>query len=135
MTEPYFPRPYRRWYQFGFRSLSVLYTRTRKRPIFRARMMWQRAHRGFSDEDCWGLNNHLARVTVGGIKNLREWANGYPAELGSNEAWDAILAQIQEGFEVWLEHDGWFGTNDQEAEKKFKEAIALYGHWFGALWD
>ena len=108
--------------------------RNRYRPIFRARMMWQRARRGYSTEDCWSLDHHLARVTVAGVARLREWAHGYPQEVGSIEAWDAILAQIQDGFQAFLDTDGWWNTGGDE-EQRFKAGMALYAKWFGALWD
>jgi hypothetical protein len=126
----------RRWYSYGWQSPEIFYKRLRSkyRPWFRARMMWQRARHGYSVEDCWGLDYHLAHVTVGGVKRLREWAHSYPAELGNIEAWDAILARIEGGFQAWLDEDGWF-ADKPEAEAKFKDGMALYAHWFGALWD
>lgn len=112
---------FRRWYEIRYR------------PFFRTRMMWQRARHGFSDEDAWSLDHHLAHVIVGGVKKLRVWAHGYPSEL-TPEAWDSILAQIEEGFQVWLDEDGWF-HDKPEAEVKFKEAMHLFSYWFRALWD
>ena len=97
------------------------------------RYMWQRIRRGYSNADAWSLNYHLALVTVGGVQKLREWANGYPSEL-TPEAWDDILGRIETGFQAWLDEDGWF-TGKPEAEAKFKDGMALYAEWFGALWD
>lgn len=134
---------YRRWYRYGWRSPRILVARLRNKhqPIFRLRMAWQRARDGYSTDQFWNLNYALAKLTVEGVKRLREWETGYPGAFtddygdgGGWEAWDAILARIQTGFEAWLEHDGHF-FNAPEAEEKFKDGMALYAEWFGALWD
>lgn len=131
-----FSTRYARWYEFGFRSPSILFARLRNkhRPIFRLKMAWQRARRGYSDEDCWNLHYTLARMTVVGVQKLREWAHGYPGELSGWEEWDAILARIEEGFQAWLDTDGWPHPKS-DAEAQFNDAMALYAKWFGALWD
>lgn len=134
--------PYRRWYQFGLRSPEILYKRARVRHWpFRLRMAWQRATRGHGDDALWSLNYTLAKLTVAGCHAMREWGHGYPAEFseehgdgGGWEAWEAILVKIEEGFQAWLDEDGYF-FDKPEKEAKFKEAMALYSHWFGALWD
>lgn len=135
--------PYQRWYRFGLRSPRILYSRLHNKwqPIFRLRMAWQRAHRGHSDDQLWSLNYALAQLTVAGVKAMREWGHGYPSEFsddhgegGGWEKWDGILARIEVGFQAWLDADGWF-QNDPEAEAKFRDAMNLYAHWFGALWD
>lgn len=132
-----FSEPYKRWYQFGpVRGPRVLYARTRNKhkPIFRARMMWQRARYGISDEDAWSLDHYLATVTVRGVSKLREWAHGHPTEL-SAEQWDEILAKIEDGFQTWIDYDGWIPADDVEAAARFKAGMLLYQEWFGGLWD
>ena len=103
-------------------------------------MAWQRAARGYGDDQLWSLNHALANLTVAGVKTMREWANGYPSEFAESphgdgsgwEAWDDILARIEGGFQAWIDEDGWF-HDKPEAEAKFKDAMALYAQWFGAL--
>lgn len=132
------------WYRYGKSSPGILIARWRNghRPIFRLRMTWQRATRGYDDSMLWSLDYSLAKLTVVGVQAMRKWKNGYPSEFaepehggngGGWEAWDDILRRIEEGFQVWLDEDGWFDKPDQEA--KFKEAMELYAHWFNALWD
>lgn len=131
-----------RWYRFGLRSPVVLWKRTRASQWrFRLRMAWQRARRGYSDDQCWNLNHALATLTVEGVKRMREWGHGYPAEFsdgygdgGGWKKWEAILAKIQDGFQAYLDEDGWF-HDKPDAEAKFREGMALYAEWFGALWD
>jgi len=114
--------------------------RNKHRLWFRLRMAYQRATRGYGDDNLWSLNYTLARLTVVGCRSLRENAYSYPTEFseagdGSGwEAWEAILLKIEQGFQAWLDADGWFGDQTEE-EAKFKEAMQLYAHWFSGLWD
>lgn len=135
--------PYKRWYQFGWDSPRILVARFRNkhRWIFRARMAWQRATRGHSDDQLWNLHYTLASLTVAGCRNMRENANSYPAEFseeygdgGGWEAWEKILLKIEAGFQAWIDEDGWFHEKPAQ-EAKFKEAMELYARWFGGLWD
>lgn len=137
--------PYRRWYCYGWRSPGILVARLRNGhlPIHRLRWTWQRATRGYDDPSLWSLNYALAKLTVAGVKAMREWGHGYPGEFseeyagegaGGWEKWNDILRQIEEGFQAWLDEDGWF-HDKPEQEEKFKNGMALYAHWFGALWD
>lgn len=137
--------PYRAWYRFGTRSPKILFKRLRSKyqPVFRLRMAWQRATRGHSDDQLWSLNHTLATLTVAGCQAMRRWANTYPNEFaepehggtgGGWEAWDDILRRIEEGFQAWIDEDGFF-IKKPEQEAKFKDAMNLYTKWFSALWD
>lgn len=136
--------PYKRWYRFSWRSPNILYRRLRHKwaPLFRLRMAYQRATRGYCDSQYWNLHYSLAKLTVEGCRNIREAGNSYPSEFSEAPhgdgtgwaSWEAILLQIEEGFQAWLDEDGWF-HNKPEQEAKFDEAMKLYAHWFGALWD
>lgn len=126
--------PFQRWYRFGWRSPEILWKRGRvSRWPFRLRMAWQRALRGYGDDDLWNLDHTLAKLTVIGARYLRERGHGHPGET-TPEEWDAILVRIEEGFQAWLDDAGWF-TEKPEQEAKFKDAMGLYAHWFGGLWD
>jgi len=134
----------RRWYSYGRRSPHILFARMRNkhRFVFRLRMAWQRATRGYDDSMLWSLDYALAKLTVVGVQAMRKWQNGYPTEFselpvgdgGGWEKWDDILRRIEEGFQAWLDEDGHF-YEKPEQEAKFKEAMELYAHWFSALWD
>lgn len=137
--------PYRRWYCYGKLSPGILVARLRNKyiPVDRTRWAWQRVVRGHDDTMLWSLNWALARLTVDGVRAMRKWKHGYPGEFseeyagegaGGWEKWDDILRQIEEGFQAWLDEDGWF-YDKPEQEEKFKNGMALYAHWFGALWD
>lgn len=132
----------RRWYQYGWHSASVLYRRLRSKysPLFELKWAWQRVRRGYDDPALFGLNHALATLTVAGVRYMRETKHGYPGEFspefggGGWEVWDDILARMEEGFQAWLDEDGWF-TNNTIAEEKFHDAMDLYATWFSALWD
>lgn len=135
--------PYKRWYQFGFRSPEILWKRGRvSHWPFRLRMAYQRATRGYDDSQMWSLSHTLATLTVVGCRTMRELAHGYPAEFSEAPhgdgtgwpSWEAILLKIEAGFQAWLDEDGWF-VDKPEQEAKFNEAMKLYHHWFSALWD
>lgn len=141
--------PYRRWYCYGKRSPGILVARLNSKyhPIPSIRWAWQRVTRGHDDTMLWSLNWALAKLTVDGVRALRKWKHGYPAEFcepgeggfeggigGGWAKWDDILRQIEEGFQAWLDEDGHF-YDKPEQEEKFKNGMALYAHWFGALWD
>jgi hypothetical protein len=100
--------------------------------MLRVKTAYQRARYGIADSDAWSLDYFLADETVKGVKKLREWAHGYP-DGTSPEEWDAILAQIEDGFQAWLDSDGWF--TDTDAAARFDTATKLYGKWFSGLWD
>lgn len=137
--------PYKPWYKHGRRAPRILYKRLQNKyaPLFRLRMAWQRATRGHGDDDLWNLNHAVAKLVVAGCKAMREWGHGYPAELSESfgyeggdgfEKWMGILQQIEDGFQTWLDNDGWFYDKPEE-EAKFKEGMALFSEWFSGLWD
>lgn len=137
--------PYKRWYRFGWRSPGILFARLRNKwaPIFRLRMAWQRATRGYGEDDLWSLNFALAKLTVAGCRYMREEGMAYPgafAEVehggdGSGpEAWADILQRIEDGFQAWLDEKGWL-DDKPEQKAKFDDAMTLYGKWFSGLWD
>lgn len=142
--------PYKKWYQFGFRSPEVLYKRLNWHPLFRAHMRWQRSQRGWSVEDTWGLSGHLARVIAGSVEQLIEELHGYP-ETGhwddeqdkyvegplTFEGWKQILQEIVDGMRVAERHFDTYYTEEWEqgGEEKFNLAMEHLKEWWFALWD
>lgn len=139
--------PRKLWFRYGKRSLHIAFARSRNkhRPVFRLRMAGQRLIRRYDDSMFWSLDHTLAEVTVAGVQNMRKWKHGYPTEFsddadfpgargGGWDAWDDILRQIEEGFQAYLDNDGWF-HNKPEEEAKFKKAQELQAYWYSGLWD
>lgn len=91
----------------------------------------QRARRGYSEADVWGLDYYLLRVMIGTVKELREITHGHPTDLTA-EKWDAILAEIVSGLEG-VGDDFW--NVSEEQQKSFRKSLRLMAkHWF-SLWD
>jgi hypothetical protein len=145
-------RGYKRWYEFGLRAPRILWARAVKSKAyrFRLRMAWQRARRGYAHDQLWNLNFTIATLMVAGCRMLRENKNGYPSEFSEEpygdgsgwEHWESILAQIEEGYQAWLDYDGLFLDWKQEghdkadeAKAKFRAAQDLSMIWFNSLWD
>lgn len=94
----------------------------------------QRARRGYSTSDVYDFDGHLAQIIAGGIREFREENIGHPMDL-TPEEWDAILAEIQEGFEIYVAEGGWpVGEGEEENTRKVKRAIKLLRKWFPHLW-
>lgn len=131
--------PFRRWYRFGWKSPVILFARLRNghttifHPIHTFRMKWQRAQRGWSDEDVWGLNFYLTEVIAGSVREMRRISHGYPNGITAEE-WDQILNEIAEGMDaalVMLNDWDW----PEGGEEKFNRAMAHLTKWWAALWD
>ena len=128
--------PFKRWYQFGWRSPEILYKRLKGRyqPIFRSRMMWQRARRGWSEEDSWGLHYYLMHVISGSVQFMRNMPpHGHPNGV-TYEEWSQILDEIVSGMEAAKIYDmnsEWPG----KGEEAFNLAMNHLHKWFFSLWD
>jgi hypothetical protein len=114
----------------------------------------ERARRGYSSQDLWSFDYHLARVIAGGLRDLAERAHGYPCDFpGEHEGWQAWLRDKAEWFE-WYKRDEPDPENDWTADgitaderrrriqahhakmdRFFNEVLPDFGKYFGALWD
>ena len=52
-----------------------------KRPIFKTKMFFQRATRGWCDEDSWNVDSWLSRVVPPVLTKLANDAHGYPSNI------------------------------------------------------
>lgn len=91
----------------------------------------ERAHKGYSREDAWGLHAYLARVIAGGVREIHKEGHGNPVSLDYEE-WQGMLLEIAEGFEL-LTADELPRSNVEKA--KIARAKALFAEWFEHLWD
>lgn len=89
----------------------------------------QRAEYGFSEEDTFSFDYHLARVIAGGVGRIAERGHGYPEEM-TEEEWRAILEEIVLGFRLYAQRKPF---NDVPPE--FDRAFDLLREWWGHLWD
>lgn len=110
-----------------------------KNAWFRTRMAYQRARYGFSDDQFWSLDYTIARIVVEGTQRLRDRGYGIPLQFTKEhgdgtewDGWDAVLAQIQDGFQAFLDENGWM--RDESRERLQKSGALLMEH-FESLWD
>ena len=64
---------------------------------------WQRARRGYSDQDKWNYNTWFISVTVPMLTAMRDHGCGYPSIQGAEtpEEWHRILTEMIDGFTIW----------------------------------
>lgn len=133
-----------RWY--WLRPSILLYRA--KGAFFRygrvPRWWYQRIKRGYSDEDLWGWDCHNALVNAAALRQLADIAHGWPGEPMTFEEWQEILRKMARGFEAHVEmvssgvgDEGWeeYAKRQEALRQEFKEGMALYAEWYGALWD
>ena len=102
-----------------------------KRSWYRGKHLYQRMRRGWSDQDVWNLDAHLASVIAAGIERLREVNFGAPDPLSLDE-WREVLESISHGFRVWSEA-GMEGLSPED-EEAYIEAKRLFALWHQELW-
>lgn len=122
------------------------------------KLLWQRATKGYCDEDLWNLDSHLAELLGSALKELSDIACAYPSRLESHEEWQKILADISEHFHMTLEDsydtpclDAWFDDDfnielrekmreeneriNEERENHKDEALKMLSEYWFDLWD
>lgn len=100
--------------------------------------------------DVWNMDYTLALIILPMLKKLKEIGHGYPSEFsepdiredginyggngGGAEAWDKVLDQMIEGFEVIVTDDTWPSVSVSKLEK-VQHALYLFAHFYMNLWD
>ena len=121
----------------------------------------QRGKRGYSDRDCWDLDNYLSRVIYKSVIDLKNNKNSYLDENLSLEECDAILDKIIYAFhtaELISNGHYWYmstsKTNFREYSdvkkhlkdsniiimsyadcKRYEEGWKLFQKYFNSLWN
>lgn len=101
------------------------------------KFFWQRLTRGWSDEETWNLNDHIAEFVLPRLKRFREIQGGYPSSLESKSEWILVLDKMIYAFESHLEDDpinAKTGKYDQEKVNRTREGLKLFGKYFVGLW-
>ncbi len=113
-----------------------------RRPLRPVRSFVQRGRRGWSDEDVWSLNTHLAEVIAGLCERLAEQRHGCPSRLVESgdvdagcDRWAEILWEIADGFRAFADADGVDFGLEPGASRRLDRSLTLLGEWFGDLWD
>lgn len=130
--------PWKPWWRYRWPyALEVAYGRfhnRRPRPIFRARMMWQRARRGWSIEDSWSFDYYMADVIAGGVRSIRERGISHPGEL-TPERWDEILLEIEQGMAAARRIQLGEDTDWNKDLAQFRKAMDHLKEWWFGIWD
>ena len=108
---------------------------------------YQRARYGYSYQDCWGIDYHLADIIPKMIRDMKENLHGCPGDIAEkwnvNEngddmsmamnEWEMILDKIANAFELEyeiLDHK-LFDCVDEEHENQMKGLMAGKGYFEG----
>jgi len=120
----------------------------------------QRGKRGWSDEDTWGLDYHLAPVIRDSVTFLRNNHHGHPADL-TDQQWIETLSEIIYTFDTATKilNDEWVGLQNikgwkwalheehvqrlsknfhvmtYEETKRYEKGWRLFQKYFFNLWD
>ncbi len=99
---------------------------------YKRKIKWffQRHFRGWSDNEVWDLQYHIAARFLPPLKKLRDNHFGRPGSLTTQE-WNEILDKIVFAFEKIKEDR----IEDSEENAKIQEGCELFGKYFRCLWD
>lgn len=82
-----FTNGYLPWYPRNWWSNIRYFFRTFK-------WAWQRATKGYSDQDTWDLDMYFSNLMIASLSQFRSEVQGFPAYMDSIEEWYAILDKI-----------------------------------------
>lgn len=120
------------------------------RVIQQIKFYFQRKIRGFSDDECWDLDNSIIRFTLPRLKHLRKNTHGYPIDFyiearaddpamnaEAKLQWNKILDKMIYAMELKLKDEYWYPSSptakmDTEA---VQEGMELFFEHFDSLWD
>ncbi len=117
--------------------------RLRHNPI---RQFIDRGRYGFSPDDCWNLESYLSDVIARSVSQFAQDTNGYPSTVESFEEWEAVLAEIVEGFQLYAEPDDDMGYVDgkfsveaytkeeRRRTQKLNRSFDLLKKYYQGLW-
>ena len=75
--------------------------------LHRRKIMRQRARLGYSHEDYWCLNYHLAKYLAGVLEDWSKDINSYPYYNSfmqfTEQQWDEFIKDSAEAFKAWIE--------------------------------
>ena len=100
---------------------------------------YQRAARGYADEDIWSLDMYLAKWMPDALRQLKNQKHGIPIEfLDSTEEWDVIMDTMIAGFEAARDIQEFNFETNQECEVLldiWQKGGTLFVKHFFSLWD
>jgi hypothetical protein len=106
-----------------------------------AKWKYQRATRGWSDDELFNLDHEIAKFILPRLKayraNITGWPSGIHAETGgddvlSRQAWERQLDTMIAAFEVGADP---FALADGEDVKKVNKGLASFAKYYQSLWQ
>ena len=112
-------RVYLFFYRLFFRTIES--PRNTRRAIVR---FFQRAIRGWADEDTWGLCDYLADVIAQTVNHLKNTQHGMPADLTEGQ-WADTLNKIRDTFEIAkrITDDDLYLIENKKDREKWEEIL------------
>jgi hypothetical protein len=96
---------------------------------FAVRMTYQRWTRGYSADEVWDLNSHVAAYLVPRLRALRDRTDGFPGDLDEHQ-WRVVLTDMVDGFEVAASEVNF----SEDERKRVQRALDLFSQHFFSLW-
>ncbi len=134
----YFKPAYTRWFYSPRTFWGNIYS-----TFFWLKCCWQRAFRGWSDEDWWNMAQYLSTITLPMLKRFKEQTHGYPGwgRASTPEKWDTLLDEMIGAFEAAkrvtddeYNLETWFEDSERDMET-FRTKSKIFMKWFFYLWD
>jgi hypothetical protein len=128
------------------------------RVLKKVKHFYQRAARGYSDEDVWDFDTYLSSMMPGALRQLKK-GYGCPSEFYDDknrnlecEKWHVALEEMALGFEAaafikncgyrkWVEREDGFVSIETDtdalinAKKKMEKGLSLFAKYYLDLWD
>lgn len=139
-------------YDFYWHHIWAPFYRTfvfRPKDFFhRIQLFFQRGKLGYTHEDYWCLNYHLAKYLAGVLKDWSTLPHSYPSEYNkisfTEEEWDFFLTTSAEAFQDWVDIEEGDDPHclKEETKKKYDKCIKdirrfflVTSEIFEAMWD
>jgi hypothetical protein len=105
----------------------------KKRKHERKKIKALEAHNEKLFQDCFNLDETLAKWILPRLKYLKEYNQGMPTTL-TPEEWDVIQDKMIYSFEFIVSDDSYLYDEGDEQYERYKEGLVLFGKYLGALW-
>jgi hypothetical protein len=110
------PTPFRNLYYAFMRQFHSRWFVILCRPWRRGlQPLIQRAIHGVAYEDCWALDEYIAKVMTRGLQILADESCGYPG-YKTEESWDEELRRASKAFKSYAERWKEGGMDDEDHE-------------------
>lgn len=92
-----------------------------------------KAHVKIDYWDTWDVNTVVAKMMIPLLTDYRNKVHGYPGDIEDIEAWRYLIDVMISAFSIIAEDDVW--SRSPEEQRRVDEGLALFAHYFEALWN